>query len=223
LPVIARPTIAVLAGATGLVGGACLRELLRAEAMTQVIVLGRRPVSISNPKLRQIITEFQGPVGLPPVPGAAFLCALGTTIKKAGSQEAFRHVDSELPFALADEALRCGAQSLAVVSSVDAGADSPNFYLRVKGEMEEGLLGLGYASVDVFRPSFLMGDRQESRLGEKLGIAAAKALQGMLVGGLSRYKPIEAADVAKAMVRAVAEPKAGHRVWQWAEIQRGVR
>ncbi len=212
----------MLAGATGLIGSSCLRELLAAQRFRQVVILLRRRVAFEHPKLEQIVTEFRGNVGLPSMAGGVFLCALGTTIKKAGSQEAFRRVDCEIPFALAREALLCGAHGVAVVSSVGADANSSNFYLKVKGEMEEGIRGLGYPSVDIFRPSFLMGDRQESRPGERAGIAAAKALQGVFVAGLSKYRPIEAADVARAMAKAAGEPKPGERVWHWAEMRKAL-
>lgn len=222
MPNQAGPDIAVLAGATGLVGASCLRELLASPRFQHVVILVRRRVDFEHPKLEQIVTEFRGRVGLPAMAGGVFLCALGTTIRKAGSQEAFRRVDCEIPFALAREALLCGARGVAVVSSVGANADSGTFYLKVKGEMEEGIRGLGFPSVDIFRPSFLMGNRQEARPGERAGIAVAKALQGLFVGGLSKYRPIAAADVARAVVKAAGEAKPGERVWHWAEMQKAL-
>jgi uncharacterized protein YbjT (DUF2867 family) len=211
---------AVLAGATGLVGARCLSALLAADEIEQVFAISRRPLAITHPKLEVILTQFTEPVVLPPIPGGAFLCALGTTIRKAGSQEAFRRVDCEIPFELADAALRAGAASAAIVSSVGADADSPNFYLRVKGEMEEGIRGLGYQSLDLFRPSFLIGDREEDRPGERIAVPIAKALGGLLVGSLSRYRAVPAEDVAKAMVRAAILATPGERLYYWRQIQK---
>jgi uncharacterized protein YbjT (DUF2867 family) len=125
---------------------------------------------------------------------------LGTTIKKAGSQDAFRKVDHDYTLAVANMAKAAGVTRFAVVSSVGASARSSNFYLRVKGETDDALEKIGFAGLVIARPSVLVGNREEHRPGEKVGIAVTKAFSFAMVGGLKKFRPIEARRVAAAMV-----------------------
>jgi uncharacterized protein YbjT (DUF2867 family) len=204
---------AVIAGASGLVGGHCLQALLAAD-FDAVIALARKPLAISHPKLSTLALDAP----LPDLTGGALFLALGTTIRKAGSQQAFRNVDLEMPLAIANRARRANVQQVAVVSSIGADSGSGNFYLKVKGELEDALRQLEFASTHIFQPSFLMGDRQEARSGEKIGIALAKGFQFLLIGGLSKYKPIQASAVGRAMVRVVERGEPGVHTYQWHEI-----
>lgn len=128
---------------------------------------------------------------------------LGTTIEKAGSQEAFRKVDHDYTLGVANMAKAAGASRFALVSSVGASARSTSFYLRVKGETEDAVEQVGFSRLVIARPSVLVGKREESRPGEKVGIAVGKALSFAMVGGLKKFRPIEARRVADAMVSAM--------------------
>lgn len=184
-----------------------------------MLSLVRRAGGTSNPRLREIVADFERLPDVGSLSGGAVFCALGTTIRKAGSQEAFRKVDYDYPMKLAEATRRAGATSFALVSSIGADAKSSTFYLRVKGELEDALGRMGFRSLHLFEPSFLMGDRKESRPGERIGIAVARATQFLLVGGLQKYRPAEGRDVGKAMVAAVLREQPGTRVYRWTEIQ----
>lgn len=140
------------------------------------------------------------------------ICALGTTIKVAGSRERFREVDFGIPLAAARIALGQGARHLLLVSSIGASARSRNFYLRVKGELEDALRGLGFRGVTIVRPSLLLGERKEFRLGEEI----FKRLAFLPLG---RYRPIHARDVAAALVRAAKDDQPGVRIIESAEMR----
>jgi uncharacterized protein YbjT (DUF2867 family) len=185
----------------------------------KVILLTRRPLALSaNPKLEQKITDFENLASLKVGAVETIFCALGTTIKKAGSQAAFRHVDFEIPLAVAKLGLQSGARQFVLVSSVGASADSSNFYLRTKGELERELQGLPFAALHIFRPSFLVGQREEVRVGERLAIPAARALQFLMAGPLRRYRSIQAESVGRAMVAAANSGKSGSNVYEYDQI-----
>ncbi|HEY2915041.1 MAG TPA: oxidoreductase, partial [Candidatus Angelobacter sp.] len=145
-------------------------------------------------------------------------CALGTTIRKAGSQEAFRHVDMELPLRAAEQALSAGAEQFVVVSSVGADAASKNFYLRTKGEMERELAKLPFKAVYILRPSLLVGKRAEFRLGEAIGMRIAPALDLLTVGPLRKYHSMRAEIAGKAMVAAAKSAKSGVFIYEFDPI-----
>ncbi len=215
---MSRP--AVIAGSSGLVGGFCLEALLEHPEFNPVISLARKGQPRAHAKLRQVQTDFETIGDLGPLDNGAVFCALGTTIRKAGSKEAFRKVDFDCVMHLAQATRKAGATSFALVSSIGADAGSSNFYLGVKGEVHAALRGLGFRCLHVFEPSFLMGERTESRSGERIGIAIAKATQFLLVGGLTRYRPLEARHVGRAMVGAVLREDLGERLYRWDEIRR---
>lgn len=200
-------------GATGLVGRECLRLLLDDPSVARVVALARRPLSdVASAKLRVEMVDFDRLAAY----GALFdvdqiFCALGTTIKQAGSQDAFRRVDLEYPLAAAKLGVEHGARHFLLVSAVGASAGSRVFYNRVKGELEDALRTLPYRSVTIVRPSLLLGDRAEFRLGEQI----AKRF-GWLVPG--KYKPVSATRVAEALVTAAREDTAGFRIIESNEI-----
>jgi uncharacterized protein YbjT (DUF2867 family) len=206
----AEPLTALLVGATGLVGRALLHELLVASEYAKVRALVRRPLE-PHPKLEAHVVDFEKPSSWADVLEARHVfCALGTTLKKAGSEAAFRKIDLDLPLELLRRARERGATAAFVVSALGAEAASKVLYYRTKGELERGLKELGYPTLGVFRPSLLTGQRSESRTAERIGIAAAKAVSPLLVGGLRKLRPIAAKDVARAMVR-VARTAIGSR------------
>ncbi len=192
---------AALAGGTGLVGGCLLRELLEEREYGRIVALVRRPMLGWDARVEQRIADFEN---LDAMNGAAvedLYCALGTTIAKAGSKAAFRKVDHDYALSFARWGKARGARRFLLVSSVGAGARSSNFYLRVKGELENDVAALGFESLSIFQPSILVGVRMEERRGEALGIRVAVALQSVLVGPLAKYRPMPAERLARAMVK----------------------
>ena len=210
--------IAWLAGATGLVGGFVLKQLIASERYASVVVLTRRTVRAEDPKIEQRVVNFdQLPAMDLPAADDVF-CALGTTIKRAGSQEAFRHIDLDFPLALANKALARNAKQFLLVSSVGANAKSKNFYLRTKGELEDAVAALPFEATHIFRPSILVGQREERRAGERAGIVFMKLISPMLLGGLRKYHPIEAEDVARSMVSVAAMEGSGKSVYEYKRM-----
>jgi uncharacterized protein YbjT (DUF2867 family) len=193
----------LLAGATGLVGERCLDRLLEHPAYSRVTVWSRRPLSRAHPKLAVELVDFES---LPSLPRdcAEVYCCVGTTIRVAGSQEAFRRVDHDYPVALAERARAAGARRFLMVSSLGADSQSTNFYLRVKGETERDIAALGLPRHLFFRPSLLLGERREHRRGERMAIVASRFLVPLMVGPIRRYRPVEADVLAAAMVRAAS-------------------
>ncbi len=193
---------ALIAGASGLVGGFLLRQLLDSPEYDLVIALGRRPLELAHPKLVSVTVDF---AALDQVTAdlrcADAFCCLGTTIRQAGSRAAFRAVDHVAVLAFAWAAQRHGAKRLFVVSALGADAGSRVFYHRVKGETEAALAVLGFATLAIFRPSLLLGPRSELRLGERTGQALLWVLEPLLLGRLRQYRAIQAEAVARAMVR----------------------
>ncbi|HVL47693.1 MAG TPA: hypothetical protein VM889_03965 [Candidatus Thermoplasmatota archaeon] len=195
---------ALLAGATGLVGSRILRILEADPRVAAIEVLARRPVE-GGAKVASRAVDFAAlPQAAPGGPIDDVYVALGTTMAKAGSRAAFRAVDFEAVVAVAKVGLARGATRCAFVSSVGADPSSRVFYSRVKGEAEEALRRLGFASLHLVRPSLLLGERGERRRGERAGIVVARLADPVLRGPLARFRAIRAEDVARAMVRAVA-------------------
>lgn len=207
---------AIIAGASGLVGGHLLRRLLDEPAYRAVISLGRRALAIQHDKLRQETVDFAALDRLQPFPRADdVFCCLGTAINKAGSQSAFRAVDHDAVVNLARAAHAAGARQFLHVSSLGASARAPVFYNRVKGETEDDVVRIGYARALAFRPSILDGDRAESRPGEKLGLAVARRL-GPLLG---KYRPTHADAVAAAMIAEALRGGQGAGVVESRQIE----
>ncbi len=194
--------VAVVAGATGLVGRAVLAALLADKHTSAVHSLGRRTLPLTHPKLTQHIVDFAALPELPQIDDV-FIC-LGTTIKVAGSQAAFRAVDYDAVMAVAQAGRARGATKLGVISAMGADAKSGVFYNRVKGEVEDAITQLSYTSVSIVRPSLLVGDRgplnQPGRPGERIGLIVSKLLKPLIP---ANYLPVQAEDVAAGLVQAV--------------------
>ncbi len=214
---MARRT-ALLAGATGLVGGHVLRLLLADESYQKITVLSRRGLPVTSPKLQQRLIDFDHLADLDVPRVDDVFCCLGTTIKKAGSQEAFRKVDFAYVEALARVAARAGAKQFLLVSAIGANAKSRVFYSRVKGETEAAVQAVGFAGTHIFRPSMLLGERAESRILERVGTPLMRAVAFAMVGPLRRARPIAAADVAAAMVKAAKKARPGAHVYTYGEM-----
>ena len=208
---------ALVAGASGLVGGFLLDALLEDSQYREVHSLGRRPLPRQHPKLVQHTVDFArlGSEALPPAQDA--FCCLGTTIKKAGSQEAFRAVDHDAVLAFASASKKAGVRRFLVVTALGADARSRVFYNRVKGETEEHLKALGFESLVILQPSLLLGERAESRPGEHAAIIVSRVLAPLLRPLASR--PIEARTVARAMLALAHTAPQGVRVAPSGELQ----
>ena len=192
---------ALLVGASGLVGDRCLVRLLDHGAYSRVTVLSRRPLALMHEKLRVELVDFDN-LPMPEPPCEDIFCCLGTTIKKAGSQAAFRRVDHDYPLALARLGKAAGAQQFLLVSALGADVHSSLFYSRVKGETERDIAGIGLPKIVFMRPSLLLGERRERRTGEVVGALVGRLLAPLLVGALRKYRPVLADDVAAAMLYA---------------------
>lgn len=199
------PRSALLAGATGLVGRELLRALCAEAAYGSVCVLVRRPTPEleAMPKVHSLLVDYEAlPAPLPPVDDV--FIALGTTIKVAGSQEAFRRVDHDYVVNVARAARASGGTRLGLVSALGADRASRVFYNRIKGETEHDVRALGYAHVAFARPSLLLGDRESLGQHSRAAENWAKRLLGPLSALVpAQYRPVQAADVADALLDAV--------------------
>ncbi|MBN1414401.1 MAG: NAD(P)H-binding protein [Bacteroidales bacterium] len=192
---------AILFGSTGLVGNHLLGELIKEDAYKKIILFNRKPIQPVSTKVEEIITDFTDLQKLESlITGDDMFCCLGTTIKKAKTQERFRQVDYGLPVTLAEIASRKQVTHFMVVSSIGSNAKSNNFYLRTKGEMEEAIIRILGKKAYIVRPSILLGKRNEYRFGEEVGKWFARLLTPLFIGRLARYKSIQASDVARAML-----------------------
>jgi uncharacterized protein YbjT (DUF2867 family) len=210
------PRSVLLAGATGLVGGEILRRLAEDDDVRQVRALVRRPLPSARlaAKTRVLVAEFDRLDAQPDwFRVDQVFCALGTTIRSAGSQQAFRRVDFDYPATIARLAREAGARHFLLVSSIGADARSRVFYSRVKGELEDAVRALGYPALTIARPSVLLGPRAERRLGElfmkRVGFLLAPP-----------WKPVEARQVAAALVRAAAAGSLGTEVLDNVALRR---
>lgn len=196
----------LLAGATGLVGGLILQALLTDEAVSTVHALSRRPLSLRHPKLQVHIVDFASLPALPPA--EEVYLSLGTTIRVAGSQAAFRAVDLEANLAVARAAFAAGVRRVGLVSAAGANARSSVFYNRVKGELEDGLKAMDLSALVIAQPSLLLdyrdGLQQPPRLGERIAIPFARLLAPLLPGV---FRPVRARAVAQALVKTVPTAK----------------
>lgn len=211
---------ALLVGASGLVGGHCLRLLLENPAYSKIILLVRRSLGIRHPKLDEHVVDFDALEKYSDLLKVNdVFCCLGTTIKKAGSQEAFRKVDFTYPAEIAAIASKNGAEQFLIITALGANPRSSIFYTRVKGEVEEAVQKLPFKAIHIFRPSLLLGERAKRRPGEKIGEPVLKGLEFILVGPLRKYRTIEAAAVAAAMIAVAGKNLQGINIFESDQIQ----
>jgi uncharacterized protein YbjT (DUF2867 family) len=208
---------ALVAGATGLIGGHCLSLLLAEPTYGRVIAVVRRPLGIEHPKLAVRVVDFEQLEKSERIPVDDIYCCLGTTMKRAGSREAFRRVDHDSVIGVARIA---DARRFLIVSALGANPRSVVFYNRVKGEAEEALAGFRFNALHIFRPSLLIGHRPEVRFGERVGEIAMAALRPLLRGPLRKYRAIRGEAVATAMLRCALSASTGVRIHESDEIQR---
>lgn len=189
---------AIIIGATGLIGSVLVEQILESSAYSKVVLLLRKPLSISHSKLVQEGIDFDN-LNASKIMGDDLFCAMGTTLAKAGSKEAQYKIDCTYPYEIGKIAKANGVKQYILVSSIGADFSSSNFYLRTKGDLEQKIKSLSFQNFVSLRPSFLLGDRKEFRLGEKIGVIMAKILSPLMIGRLKKYRGIEASTVAKSM------------------------
>jgi len=211
---------AVLIGSTGLVGEHLLKLLNEDKRFTAVTALVRKPGVIKSQKINYQIFDFDNMDGAL-LNGDVLFCSLGTTLKKAGSKEAQYKIDLTYNFEAAKLAKQNGIACLAHVSSIGADSQSSNFYLRVKGELEEKLKALAFEKTIIVRPSFILGNRKEFRMGEKIGIFVMKGLSFLMQGPLKKYRGIHAQQIAKCMIEETClKTNAGFNIIESDKMQK---
>lgn len=211
----------ILAGATGLVGGRILERLFARSDVTNVTTVARRALSGVASKQDQIVAPAsEWPAHIADRKCDVAVCCLGTTIKAAGSQDAFAALDHAAVVAFASACRAAGARQALLVTSVGADAGSRNFYLSTKGQAEADVRGLGFARIDIFRPGLLTGQRPGPlRVGERLAIAVSPLTDMLTPNVLSRYRSIPAQSVAHAMARLTGAEGAGEFIHHNDDMQ----
>lgn len=192
---------AIIFGATGLTGSLLLNQLTDSGYYSSIKIFVRKPTGIINSKIEEIISDFQNLSDISQkITGDDLYICLGTTIKKAGTIANVEKADRDLPVNISSIASSNGIKKIAVVSSLGADSHSSNYYLRVKGEMEEGIMKQYFSQIVFARPSLLIGNRDEKRFGESAGKIFMKIINPLLAGNFKKYRSIQAKDVAKAMI-----------------------
>ena len=213
--------IAVIIGASGMVGSQVLEQLLDDENFKLVRSLVRKIAEVSHPKLQQEIVNFNNSMDFRQKfgEGNVIFCCVGTTQKKVkGDKEEYRKVDFDIPVNAAKFGNENGFQQYFLVSSVGADSKSSNFYLKLKGESEDAIKDIPYQTIGFFHPSILLGSRNESRPGEKAIQNLMKFFSRLLIGSFKKYRAIDAHDVAKAMIKASKKEKPGVHWYKFDEM-----
>lgn len=210
--------IALVVGATGLIGQEVVRLLLASAAYDKVKVVLRRPYEINHPKLEEHIIDFHELKNYDIGEVDHIYCCLGTTMKKAKTKELFKQVDYEYPLELAMKASEQDVSQFLVVSAMGADPASSFFYNRTKGELEAALKSLDLHALHIFRPSLLLGERREFRLGEELAAWLSKLIP--FKGSMEKYRPIKGKDVALAMVKIAQAETSGNHLYLSPLIQK---
>ena len=193
--------IAVVAGASGLVGKQLMFKLLESKLYSNIIVLVRNPIPIKHPLLQQVKVNYDQLENYKEeLKGDDYYCCLGTTMKKAGSRQEFYKVDFTYCLSFAKVAETNAATSFSIISAVGADPSSSIYYSQVKGKLEEELKKLRFKRLHIFHPSLLMGNRLELRIGEVIGSVFAKIVSPLMFGSLAKFKPIESTQLADALL-----------------------
>jgi len=209
---------AVLIGATGLIGSHLLKFLQNDDHFSEIRVLVRRQVAINHLNVKLIVLDFEDETAFRNgITGCdSVFVAVGTTQKKVnGDKAAYRKVDYDIPVNAAKFCAEAGCKSFLLVSSVGADSKSGNFYLKLKGEVEEKISSMSIPSISIFRPSMLLGNRQESRPMESIAQVISRPLGALFP---SKYKPVKASDVARAMIIASKQNTPGFRIYHYREM-----
>jgi uncharacterized protein YbjT (DUF2867 family) len=209
---------AIIAGASGLIGRSLTQNLLQSKSYGQVIALVRKPLGVRHEKLKELTVDFDKLSEMTDFPkGDDVFCCLGTTMKKAGSKEAFYKVDFTYGYELAKAALNAGANRFFLVSAMGSNKNSRFFYNRVKGELEDKVSFLNYRTIYIFKPSLIRGVREERRPGEKFAQFITKFIP--FIGPWKKYRPIHADKIVDAMMKVARQEDKGCYFYE-SEIMR---
>ena len=213
--------VAVVLGATGMIGNLLTQQLLKAPGFSKVRVLVRHPLAYVHPRLEVKLTDFDDPNDIQSKLGTGdciFSC-IGTTQKAVHNDEAlYWKIDHDIPVHTATLGKAAGFHTFLLVSSVGANATTTNFYLQLKGIVEKDILAANYRSTHIFRPSLLLGKREEKRFGEGVFQTIMRPFSPVMVGSLQKYKPIDAEDIARAMIAAANQQEPGNHIYEYKEI-----
>ena len=213
---------ATLLGATGLIGGHLLQLLQDDETYTEIKLLVRRKIDIKHPKVNVAVIDFEDKTSFKSqiIPDSVIFCAVGTTSSKVkGNKDLYRKVDYDISVNAAEFGLEKGCKQFLLVSSLGANPKSSNFYYKLKGEVEEALIDLKIPTIAIFRPSLLLGQREEFRFGETLAKILMTTFSFVLP---SKIKPIRADDVAKAMLSVSKSKTKGTKIYHNRDIMASI-
>lgn len=211
---------AIVFGSTGLIGNLLIEELNKSDKYSRIKSFVRQSTGITEPKVEEIISDFSNPASFSHlIAGDDIFICLGTTIKKAGSVANMEKIDRDLPLDIARAASSEGVKGIAIVSSVGASSKASNYYLRIKGELEDGIMLLPFDRKAIVRPSMLLGERKEKRAGEMVGKVVMTAVKPILIGKLLKYRAIHGRDVAKAMI-ALMNTHREKNIYESDELQK---
>lgn len=210
---------AIVYGASGLVGSYILERLLENTNYEQILIVVRKDLNIQHPKLKTLIGDFHSLANLvKDIEIDEIFIALGTTQKKTPDKKEYYQIDHDYPVLAAKLAKESGAKAVFLVSAIGANAKSSIFYTKMKGETEQDIINLNLDHTYIFRPSMILGNRKESRPLEKVFIGIFKLINPLFMGGLSKYKGIEASDIAKAMVNSANRLNEKVKILHWEEM-----
>ena len=201
---------AIVAGASGLIGGELLKVLLSSSDYEEVLILVRKELPVTHPKLVQLVINFDElNKWKQSITGNALFCCLGTTMAKTPNKTVYRKIDHDYPIELAQIAKQNGIKQYHLVSALGADSNSSSFYTKLKGETEADIEKIGLSTLHIYRPSLLTGNRNETRILERAATLLMKVIDPLLVGGLKKYKSIPAATVARAMFKQSLKNEVG--------------
>ncbi len=210
----------MIVGATGAVGGFCVEELLRSPLYSKVVTLSRSPVPLDHPKLEKHQIDFDRLEEYAHLTAVDdIFCSLGTIAQKTVSREAYRKVDVDYPAKIAELSLKKGARRYFLVTAVQANPDSRFYYLKFKGEVERKVSSFPFEAVHIFRPALIVGPRKEFRVNETLAILISRVFPFLFAGPFANFKPIEAAAIARAMLRSAETDARGTIIHESREIR----
>jgi uncharacterized protein YbjT (DUF2867 family) len=210
----------ILVGASGLIGSNLLSELIQSEAITEILLLVRKSTGISNPKIKELILNFDELNSYSSeIQGDIMYSCLGTTTRETPDSKLYKKIDLEYPLNLAKLGVKNGVSQFHIISSLGADPESSNSYLKLKGELEQELKKLHIPSLHIYQPSFLIGDRKENRLSDKIMKPIFKLIDPLLIGPLKKYRSIKAVNVAKVMLSQSIKNLKGTFIYPSIQIQ----
>lgn len=214
---------ALVIGSTGMIGNYLVEELIKDDTFSAVTLLVRKPVQWNHPKINIVLVDFNNIAQLSAVipEGDVVFCCIGTTQKNVNGDKALYYkIDHDIPVHVGQIAKEKGYSTYCIVSAVGANAKAGNFYLKLKGDVEQSLAAISFNSLNIFQPSMLLGQREEKRPTEKILQSVFKGLSALFVGGLRKYRGIEGKDVARAMTQAAKLQQPGQHVYEYIEMMK---